>query len=604
MHHLIPKLREHYPDGRGYIGAILRDFQTLFDTGTFSGLSDRQLLERFASVRDASADAAFEVLVRRHGPMVLRVCRKVLGNSTDAQDAFQATFVVLVRRYSSIRRLDSIGGWLYGVACRVAARARVEASRHHATERRVALRVVEAVDPPDALESDPTECGLVIQEEVRRLPEKYRVVVVLCYWQGLTQEQAAVQLGCPLGTVRSRLARARDLLRPRLSRRGLATPPESDVPLFPSILAGRLSLVPNGLTSSTVKVAGQVASGRALADVTSTSVAAMAQNVLRSLFMIKLKTVSVSLMLIGIGAFGASLAAPQTEARKLDAPPGRGSHVGANESKSQHPLVSPGDYVVEPPDVLGVDVLEALPGRPISGDRLVRPDGKITLGFYGDVYVAGLTLREAKQKIVLHLRRYLSDIALGLVEVDKVSKQLLTIDPKDSKTVFVDVRVYNSKNYYVLGDVVTPGRISITGNDTVLDAINLAGGLTCTAAPANIRVVRPAPPGACCEQLLPVNLAAITSGDPSTNYQLMPGDRLIVARSAEPDVSIVEPVPAAKQPTPAAPNPSRSSTGEAESGNKGPRSRQPGRVRALQRRLSEVERKLDMILEVLKSPKP
>ncbi len=532
------------------------------------------------------------------------VCRKVLGNSTDAQDAFQATFVVLARRYGSIRRLDSIGGWLYGVACRVAARARVEASRHHATERRVALRVVEAVDPPDPLESDPTECGMVIQEEVRRLPEKYRVVVVLCYWQGLTQEQAAVQLGCPLGTVRSRLARARDLLRPRLTRRGLATPPGSDVPLFPSILAGRLSLVPNGLTSSTVKVAGQVASGRALADVTSTSVAAMAQNVLRSLFMIKLKTVSVSLMLIGIGAFGASLAAPQTEARKFGAPPGRGSHVGANESKSQRPLVSPSGYVVEPPDVLGVEVLEALSGRPISGEHLVKPDGKIALGFYGDVYVAGLTLREAKQKIVLHLRRYLTDIALGLVEVDEVTKQLVTIDPKDSKTVFVDVRAHNSKNYYVLGDVLIPGRISITGNDTVLDAIMFAGGLTRSAAVArNIRVVRPAPPGACCEQVLPVNLAAITGGDPSTNYQLMPGDRLIVARSAEPNVSIVETVPTAEQPAPASPNPHVLPPVKSSQGTKDHVDDSPA-VRALQRRLSEVERKLDMILELLESRKP
>ena len=202
--------------------AVLRDIQTLFDTGTASGLSDRQLLERFASRRDASAEAAFEVLVLRHGPMVLRVCRNVLGDPTDAQDAFQATFLVLVRRCGSIRRLESLGSWLYGVACRVAARARVEAARRRAAERRGALRVVQAVDPSEGGEPDRAEFGPVIQEEVRRLPEKYRAVVVLCYWQGLTQEQAATQLGCPLGTVRSRLARARNLLHRRLTRRGLA----------------------------------------------------------------------------------------------------------------------------------------------------------------------------------------------------------------------------------------------------------------------------------------------------------------------------------------------------------------------------------------------
>ena len=103
--------------------AILRDIQTLFDSGTANGLSDRQLLERFASRGGASAEAAFELLVLRHGPMVLRVCRNVLGDSSDAQDAFQATFLVLVRRRGSIGGMESLGGWLYGVACRLAARA-------------------------------------------------------------------------------------------------------------------------------------------------------------------------------------------------------------------------------------------------------------------------------------------------------------------------------------------------------------------------------------------------------------------------------------------------------------------------------------------------
>ena len=197
------------------------------------------------------------------------------------------------------------------------------------------------------------------------------------------------------------------------------------------------------------------------------------------------------------------------------------------------------DYVVEPPDLLLVEVLEALPGRPISGERLVRPDGKISLGFYGDVYVAGLTMPEVKEKIVLHLRKYLTDENLGLIpvneafepETDPKTKKPKAIDPKDSDRVFVDVTAYNSKNYYVLGDVLIPGKLPITGNETVLDALEYAGGLMPTAAPRNIRLVRPAPPGACCEQLLPVNLAAITSGgDPTTNYQIMPNDRIVVYR--------------------------------------------------------------------------
>jgi polysaccharide export outer membrane protein len=201
--------------------------------------------------------------------------------------------------------------------------------------------------------------------------------------------------------------------------------------------------------------------------------------------------------------------------------------------------VSLPDYIVEPPDLVLVEVLEALPGRPISGERLVRPDGKISLGFYGEVYVAGLTIAEVKEKIILHLRKYISDETLGLIEIDEETLEprkdregkLIPKDPRDSDRVFVDVTAYNSKNYYVLGDVLLPGRLPITGNETVLDALNYSGGLLPTAAPQNIRLVRPAPPGACCEQVLPVNLAAITSGgDPTTNYQLMPGDRIVVYR--------------------------------------------------------------------------
>jgi polysaccharide export outer membrane protein len=187
------------------------------------------------------------------------------------------------------------------------------------------------------------------------------------------------------------------------------------------------------------------------------------------------------------------------------------------------------EYVIEPPDLVQVEVLEALPGRPITGERLVRPDGTISLDFYGKVYVAGLTPTEAKEKLVLHLRKFLTDEALGLIE--KSDGQETPLHPRDSDRVYVDVTAYNSKVYYVLGDVAAPGRLPITGNETVLDALNYAGGLAPTASVPNIRLVRPAPPGACCEQVLPINYAAIVNaGDPTTNYQLMPGDRVVVYR--------------------------------------------------------------------------
>ncbi len=192
--------------------------------------------------------------------------------------------------------------------------------------------------------------------------------------------------------------------------------------------------------------------------------------------------------------------------------------------------ISMPEYIVSPPDLLIVEVLEALPGRPISGERLVRPDGTITLGYYGDVYVNGLTLTEVKTKIIIHLRQWISDEVLGLVGLDRDGNPI-QIAPAESDRVFVDVGAYNSQVYYVQGDVNAPGRLPIVGNETVLDAINYAGGLAPTASIPNVRLVRPAPPGASKPELLPVNLSAIIQeGDTTTNYQLMPGDRLYVYR--------------------------------------------------------------------------
>jgi RNA polymerase sigma factor (sigma-70 family) len=176
--------------------------------------SDRRLLERFVSQGD---ETAFTKLVQRHGPMVLGVCRQILRNEDDAEDAFQATFLVLARKARSIRAAEALPNWLYGVARRLAMRSRSAVARRHARE--VAL-----VEPPTeaAPETQLVELAPVLHEEIGRLPEKYRIPLVLCYLEGKSNEEAARQLGCPSGTVFSRLARARERLRGRLTRRGLA----------------------------------------------------------------------------------------------------------------------------------------------------------------------------------------------------------------------------------------------------------------------------------------------------------------------------------------------------------------------------------------------
>ena len=180
--------------------------------------------------------------------------------------------------------------------------------------------------------------------------------------------------------------------------------------------------------------------------------------------MMKLKSAAVALLIVGLGAYGASLAAPQAHSRRSPRDARNRSYPTAEKSKSkaQPPIVNMGDYVVEPPDMLIVEVLEALPGRPISGERLVRPDGKISLGFYGDVYVAGLTLPEVKEKVIRHLQKYLGDESLGLLDkdengkpfIDPATKKPKLSDPRESDRVFVEVTAYNSKNYYVQGEVL------------------------------------------------------------------------------------------------------------------------------------------------------
>src|SRR6516162_1209132 len=176
-------------------------------------LTDQHLLERFVIAQDP---AAFAALVRRHGAMVLGVCRRLLHDAHEAEDAFQATFLVLVHKVRSIGRPESLGPWLHVVAYRTAARAR-QAARRRTRER-------EAADMPDG---DPAvalvrrELRQVLDEELGRLAQKYRAPLVLFYLDGKTTEEVARQLGCPRGTVLSRLARGRDRLRDRLVRRGV-----------------------------------------------------------------------------------------------------------------------------------------------------------------------------------------------------------------------------------------------------------------------------------------------------------------------------------------------------------------------------------------------
>src|SRR5262245_12953330 len=195
-------------------------------------LGDGPLLDRFLARRDGEAFAA---LVRRHGPMVLGVCRRVLRDGHTAEDAFQATFLVLLRRARTLDRRRSLAGWLYTVAYHIALRARTDAERRRRTEAAAGGPHTQGPAEPQA-EWRWRELRPVLDEELDRLPEQCRAPVVLCYLEGRTNEEAGRLLGWPVGTVKSRLARARDLLRTRLARRGVTL----GVPLSAGLFTGSL----------------------------------------------------------------------------------------------------------------------------------------------------------------------------------------------------------------------------------------------------------------------------------------------------------------------------------------------------------------------------
>ena len=195
-------------------GVIRGDVLRLFEGGSVAGMDDGELLARFAERRD---EAAFEALVDRLGPMVLGVCRRMLADPRDVEDAFQATFLVLVRRAGSIRDRELVGPWLHGVAVRVARRARVLAVRRAIRERREDADVMVPERPPVA---EWSEVRAAIDEEIGRLPEHHRRPVVLCDVEGLSREEAAARLGWTLNMVRGRLDRARGRLRDRLDAAG------------------------------------------------------------------------------------------------------------------------------------------------------------------------------------------------------------------------------------------------------------------------------------------------------------------------------------------------------------------------------------------------
>jgi RNA polymerase sigma factor (sigma-70 family) len=279
-------------------------------------LPDQELLRQFAGGHE---EAAFQALLGRHGPMVLDVCRGVLGDSADAEDAFQATFLVLVRKAGSIRKTASLGSWLHGVAYRTALKAKARLAGRHQHEARVPAR-------PPSEPDDPSwrEVRQVLHEELSRLPERYRAPLVLCYLEGATQEAAAVRLSLAKSTLRVRLERGRALLRTRLVRRGLGPAAFLAAAAWPTAEAS--ACVPAALACSTVRAAALVVAGGADSAAVSARAADLAQEVGHTMSLGKGK--AAVLVAVVVGLLGAGSVALIHQGVQVEAPPAPAREAG------------------------------------------------------------------------------------------------------------------------------------------------------------------------------------------------------------------------------------------------------------------------------------
>jgi RNA polymerase sigma factor (sigma-70 family) len=308
---------------------ILQFIRRIHRDPRVEGSADQDLLRRFVGERD---EAAFETLLRRHGAMVLDVCRGVLGNEADVEDAFQATFLILARRAESIRKGASLACWLHGVAYRTSLRARADCARRQKHEARASQRST-ATDPDELTWR---EIRRVVHEELDRLPERHRAALVLCYLQGKTQDEAAVELGLPKGTLKGHLERGRSLLQARLVRRGLG--PGVVLALAAAPAATKAAGLSHPLVSATVKTATAFAAGKAAVSVVSPSVAALSKGMVKAMFFKKLKIAAILLLALAGSGTGLALfiqGPPRTDAGAAGeqsvspAKPGPGADVGA-----------------------------------------------------------------------------------------------------------------------------------------------------------------------------------------------------------------------------------------------------------------------------------
>jgi RNA polymerase sigma factor (sigma-70 family) len=378
------------------LAAVLHHLRLLAAAQPDRDLSDAELLERFRRQRE---ETAFAILLQRHGPMVLSVCRRVLHNPHDAEDAFQATFLALVRSAGSIRKGQSLASWLYGVAQRVATKARKQAASRRTREQRGAA--MPRIQPIDVLAWQ--ELRPILDEELATLPEKYRAPLVLCYLEGKTCERAAQDLGVARSTVSGRLKQGLLLLRNRLAERGI----ELSAGLLAALLCGEAATaaVPDLLTIATVRAATLVMGGRAVAaGLVSSRILTLAQGVTMSIASNKVKFGVVIVLLIGVLAIGGGVAALRLS-DKLSAAGSQASPEPPTVSRQAGQVTQPGDEntqaaqaeAEEPPFILSGRESAVLPTTKPAVFVALDPSAKVltTATSSGELTLWDVTNRKA-----------------------------------------------------------------------------------------------------------------------------------------------------------------------------------------------------------------
>jgi RNA polymerase sigma factor (sigma-70 family) len=308
----------------GQLNTVIQHLRAAISAPDEAGLSDGQLLERFVCRRDS---AAIEALVRRHGPMVWGVCRRVLHHHHDAEDAFQATFLVLARKAASIHPRAQVGNWLYGVAHQTALKARATTARRRTRERQQPEMPETAMRERDFW----PDLQPILDRELTSLPDRYRAVIVLCDLEGKTRIEAARVLGCPEGTINSRLTRARTILAKRLSRCGLAVSGGALAMVVANESAS--ASVPVSIMTSTIKTVSLAASGQSFAvGLISPQVNALMEGVMKAMLISKLKTITaIAFLIVAIGSVGGIYSRQSATAQEAQPPAGASPEKGPGE---------------------------------------------------------------------------------------------------------------------------------------------------------------------------------------------------------------------------------------------------------------------------------